>query len=738
MSFAKQFILSLSNRSRRESRPLREAVAKRPRQRTSAFALESLETRVMMSATPMEVVQVPVSTPSVTAAVVTTNHADYAPGETAVITTSNTNGAGLKFSAGELVRFQVTRTDGMADSPNGTANGMPAGNDSWYVADGVGGFAAHQQFDANGQAIDRDANGQADWIAPDNDLTVNASISTAWHVEEQYLGASLQLMALGQASGAVATTAFTDAAANTNISVTSSAATTTYGGMVTFTAIVTDESGTAAPTGSVEFFDGATSLGAVSAVDSTGGTTSTWSFSTASLTAGTHASIHAVFTGTVGSFNDSTSVNIAQTVNKATATITVSGFTGVYDGAAHGATGTAVGVLGDSLPIPIWMGGGVLNVSTDGITNTAPYGNNGYRYINTLFSADQAAQVTLAEAPAAASGHQVFVFLRTQNPNTPSLNGYYIGYSEAGANGSWIVGRYINHDYLTTTNNASGTLLAAGDQIRASVVGNTVTASSYHGGIWTEEVSYTMTGADIVSGPGYIGLEISGNSPEVKLTNLIGGGYAGGMALGVLGESLSGLNLSGTAHTNAGSYTDTWTFTNANYENASGTVTSTIEKALATLSFGGETYLYDEEAVLGYKVTYDGAAHTAATGTAVGVLGESLSGLDLSGTTHTNAGTYTDTWTFTDATGNYWDTAGSIMDTIYKAKATVTVSGYTATYNGAAHTATGTAVGVLGESLSGLDLSGTIHTNAGTYTDTWTFTNANYKNISKTVHNSIA
>jgi len=39
--------------------------------------------------------------------------------------------------------------------------------------------------------------------------------------------------------------------------------------------------------------------------------------------------------------------------------------------------------------------------------------------------------------------------------------------------------------------------------------------------------------------------------------------------------------------------------------------------------------------------------HTAA-GTATGVKSEALAGLDLSGTTHTNAGTTTDTWTFTD------------------------------------------------------------------------------------------
>ena len=49
---------------------------------------------------------------------------------------------------------------------------------------------------------------------------------------------------------------------------------------------------------------------------------------------------------------------------------------------------------------------------------------------------------------------------------------------------------------------------------------------------------------------------------------------------------------------------------------------------------------------------------------------ESLSGLDLTGTTHTNAGDYpSDTWTFTDATGNYNDASGTVSDSIAKADA---------------------------------------------------------------------
>ncbi len=65
-----------------------------------------------------------------------------------------------------------------------------------------------------------------------------------------------------------------------------------------------------------------------------------------------------------------------------------------------------------------------------------------------------------------------------------------------------------------------------------------------------------------------------------------------------------------------------------------------------------------------YSVTYDGFAHSA-IGVASGVLGEVLSGIDLSGTVHSNAGHYiTDPWIFTDATGNYNDASGTVNDTI--------------------------------------------------------------------------
>jgi len=143
-------------------------------------------------------------------------------------------------------------------------------------------------------------------------------------------------------------------------------------------------------------------------------------------------------------------------------------------------------------------------------------------------------------------------------------------------------------------------------------------------------------------------------------------------------------------------------------------------------------------ALSGYVGTYDGAAHQA-TGTATGVLGESLAGLNLSVTSHTNAGTYIDTVTFTDVTGNYKNTLKNVKSTINQANVVLTVTGYDVLFDGAAHTATGIAVGVLGESLAGLDLSNTTHSNLGTYIDTVTFTDVtgNYKNTVKNVSNRI-
>src|SRR5215213_599576 len=118
-----------------------------------------------------------------------------------------------------------------------------------------------------------------------------------------------------------------------------------------------------------------------------------------------------------------------------------------------------------------------------------------------------------------------------------------------------------------------------------------------------------------------------------------------------------------------------------------------------------------------YNVTYNGAAHTAG-GSATGVNGENLNGLlDLSGTTHTDAGTYNgDAWSFA-GDGNYNSANGTVNDSIGQASSTVTVTcPSSVVFNGAAQTpCTAKATGV-GMSDVASTVSYGANTNAGTAT----------------------
>src|SRR6185295_12270014 len=49
-------------------------------------------------------------------------------------------------------------------------------------------------------------------------------------------------------------------------------------------------------------------------------------------------------------------------ISKATATVTVNGYTGVYDAAAHGATGSATGIGGTDLNAGLSLGATFMNV----------------------------------------------------------------------------------------------------------------------------------------------------------------------------------------------------------------------------------------------------------------------------------------------------------------------------------------------------------------------------------------
>ena len=114
--------------------------------------------------------------------------------------------------------------------------------------------------------------------------------------------------------------------AGTTAAVTSSANPSVFGQSVTFTATISDTSG-GVPTGSVEFFDGATDLGHGSSLSGSGNS-ATSTFTTSTLAAGIHLSISAVYTPT-GNFAGS-SGSLSQTVNTAALTITADNTSKTY------------------------------------------------------------------------------------------------------------------------------------------------------------------------------------------------------------------------------------------------------------------------------------------------------------------------------------------------------------------------------------------------------------------------
>jgi hypothetical protein len=127
--------------------------------------------------------------------------------------------------------------------------------------------------------------------------------------------------------------------------------------------------------------------------------------------------------------------------------------------------------------------------------------------------------------------------------------------------------------------------------------------------------------------------------------------------------------------------------------------------------------------------TYDGTAHTQ-TVTVTGVLADGQ--MYTTSLADTNAGSYSQAWSFS-SNSNYSPVGGTLMFTIAKANATISVTPYSLTYDGTAHSAVGSATGVQGESLGGLALSATTHTNAGTFSDSWSFSGGNnYNNIAST------
>jgi hypothetical protein len=419
---------------------------------------------------------------------------------------------------------------------------------------------------------------------------------------------------------------------------------------------------------------------------------------TTHTSAGTYAADNWSFTDPAGNYA-SASGTVSDKINQASATINVTPYNVTYDANAHTALGTATGVGGVNL---------AADLTLSGTTHTSA----GTYVADSWSFTDPAGNYASASATVTDKINQANATINV-TPYTVTYDG-------------------TAHTATGTATGVGGVNLAAD----LTLSGTTHTsAGTYAADNW----SFTDPAGNYASASGTVSDKINQASATINVTPYTvtydaNAHTALGTATGVGGVNLAAdLTLSGTTHTNAGTYaTDGWSFTDpaGNYASTSGTVSDKINQASATIN------------VTPYTVTYDANAHTA-LGTATGVGGVNLAAdLTLSGTTHTSAGTYAaDNWSFTDPAGNYASASATVTDKINQANATINVTPYTVIYDGTAHTALGTATGVGGVNLAAdLTLSGTTHTSAGTYAaDNWSFTDpaGNYASASATVTDKI-
>jgi hypothetical protein len=390
-------------------------------------------------------------------------------------------------------------------------------------------------------------------------------------------------------------------------------------------------------------------------------------------------------TATVNDANYQGTASGTFVINKADAGCSISGYTGVYDSAPHGASGSCTGVgtldLGASFTgVP----GGTADWSFTGNAN----------YNDDSGSVD----IVISQAPVTA----------TAGSGSGTYNGL-----EQSPSACVVTGGYT------------------GDLSCANVPPS----------VGPDAGTYPITPA--VSGTGLTNFSITpvNGSYEIEkadatcVVNGFTGTYDGnahgatGTCTGVNGEDLSaGLNL-GTSFTDYPGGTVNWTFSGGtNYNDQSGSVAIVINKAPVTATASSGSSIYD-----GFAKSPSACAVTGLYTGDLTCANDPLSvgpNADAYTIAPVVSGTGLSNFDITPVNGTY---------TINKADATCAVTGYSVYYDGIAHTATGQCTGVLGETLTGLDLSGTTHTLVGNYTDNWTFTDVtgNYNNTSGTVNDVI-
>ena len=472
-------------------------------------------------------------------------------------------------------------------------------------------------------------------------------------------------------------------------------------------------------------------------------------FYTANTNAGT-ATASASFAGS-SSYNPS-SDSTTFVIGKADPVCAITGWTGTYDGSAHGASGTCVGVDGTTVLAGLDLGASFTDVpgGTADWTFTDASGNYnddsgsvaiviaGMDTVTTVtcpagpFTYDGTAQ-TPCTAEVAIPGFPpapiaVFYTANT-NAGTATASASFAGsssYNPSSDSTTFVIGKADpvcaitgwTGTYDGSAHGASGTCVG--------VDGTTVLAGLDLGASFTDvpggtaDWTFTDASGNYNDDSGSVAIVIAGMDTVTTVTCPAGPFTYDGTAqtpctaeVAIPGFPPAPIAVFYTANTNAGTATASASFAgSSSYNPSSDSTTFVIGKATSTTVVACPV-----------SVSYTGSALEPCSVAVTGVGGLSLTP-DPVYADNTDAGTATASYTFA-GDANHLGSTDSTEFEIGRAPADCTVTGWTGTYDGEAHGATGSCTGVGGTPLAGLDLGASFTDVPGGAAD-WLFANRNY------------
>jgi hypothetical protein len=469
-------------------------------------------------------------------------------------------------------------------------------------------------------------------------------------------------------------------------------------------------------------------------------------------------------TATVNDANYEGSASGTFTVNKVDPSCTVNGYTGTYDGAAHGATGSCTGVDGTTVLAGLNLGLSFTNVpgGTANWTFTDVTGNYKDKSGSVAIVINKAGSTTTVTCPpsvnyngaaqtpcsATATGagglsqSLTVIYLNNINAGTATANASFAG--DTNHDGSSDSKNFtIDKAASVTTVTCPTNVTYTGSAIEPC----TATVTGAGGLNQSLTVNYTNninagTATASASFPGDANHNGSGDTKtfvinKAPVTATAGSGSA----------TYDGATKSPSACTVTGAYTGDLTCANDPASVGPGAGTTTIAPVVGGTGLSNfditsvnGSYTIDKapsSTVVSFEAgpyTYRGTSFTAtAVVTGAGELNElvavAYSG-DCTNVTVMNGCTATATF---GGDANHKESSDTKSITINKANANCTVNGYAGTYDGTGHGATGSCTGVGGVTLSGVNL-GASFTNVPGGTAYWTFSGGtNYNDKSGSV-----